>query len=90
MKFVFFDKEEMETDIIIEVLRQEKINYKTREKVVQYICFDEDLPPIVEKVYDITINTDLSHFDFIKKITDKRISQRKKLERCFKKRSAKK
>lgn len=76
MKFVFFDKTEAEADIIVELLSQENIPYVTKEKKLGLLCLDEDDEEhyFGTTIYDIEVKTDLSHFDFIKKLADKRIS----------------
>lgn len=93
MKFVFFDKNDLEADIIKEILSQEGIPHITRERTIAFLMSEEDEDEVndyfVTKSYDIEVRTDLEHFDFIKKLSDKKIAQRKMLERCFSKKSRK-
>lgn len=86
MRFVFCDKSDLETDIITDMLYTEKIPYKVKSKPV-YVCFadeeEEDCECIHKTIYDIYVNTDLEHFDFIKVIAEKKIRERVKLELSY-------
>lgn len=86
MEFVFCNKSKMEMDVITDVLHEENISYKIRKKVVENVFFDDEDDEdfvIIEETYEVHCFTDLEHFDFIKTITDEKIKNRIKLERCY-------
>ena len=92
MKFVFCNKSELETDIITNVLYTEKIPYKVKSKKVHACFVDEEedyCDCMVQTVYDIFVNTDLDHFDFVKEISERKIMDRVKLEFCYMKKARK-
>lgn len=92
MKFVFFDKSNTEADIILRLLIQENMPFYIKRKVTKDIFFGEDDDEdiiICEELFDIHINTDLEHFDYIKSVADKRIENRIYLEKCYLKSSRK-
>lgn len=89
MKFVFCDKSDLETNIITNVLQTEKIPYKVKSKKVHCYFFDEEEDEDnecmvrVANVYDIFVNTDLEHYDFVKTIAENEIRKIVKLEICY-------
>ena len=86
MRFVFFEKDLVETNIIIDILSSENISFQTKAIEIEHVFFDdieEKELIITENLYDIYINTDLEHYDFVKKIADKKIEDRLNLERCY-------
>lgn len=86
MKFVFLEKSDLETDIITNVLYTEKIPYKIKSKEIRACFFDEEEDYCechVHTVYDIFVDTDLEHFDYIKYISEKKIQERVDLEICY-------
>lgn len=86
MKFVFYDKSDLETDIITDILYTEKIPYKIKSKEVDVCFFDEEeeiCDCVVKTVYNIYVNTDLDHFDFVNTIAEKKIMERVHLEFCY-------
>ena len=58
----FLNKTEFETDTIIDFLKQENINYRTR--LVKSGIID---------IYNIEVDTDFNHYMFIKKIADDKL-----------------
>ena len=88
MKFVFCDKSDLETNIITNVLQTEKIPYKVKSKKVHACFYDEEEDDYecmfqVANVYDIFVNTDLEHYDFVKAIAENEIRKIVKLEICY-------
>ena len=84
MKFVFLDNSEYEADIITKVLSQENILFKTKERKLPVYFDDEDDEPCdYMSLYDITCFTDLAHYDFVKKITNKKIDNIKILNKIY-------
>lgn len=88
MKFVFYDKNEVETDIIVNLLNEEKIAHKTKKMFIHrhFLCEedeDDEEFTIIEPIYDIYVFTDLAHFDFIKAVVEKRVANRKQLEEFY-------
>lgn len=81
MKFVFLNKNPVETDIIIDILTNEHIGYKIKEQAVSIISTPFISTELI--TYDIEINTSLEYFDFINKIANKKMKQLLKLERCY-------
>ena len=84
MKFVFPDCNEYEADVITNFLAQDNIPFKTyQRKVPIYIEFEDEEPYDYVNIYDITCNTDLAHYDFVKNITNKKIKTVKELNTIF-------
>ena len=84
MNFVFLDNNEYEADIITKVLSQENILFKTKERRLPlYIDDDDEEPCDFVSLYDITCFTDLAHYDFVKKITNKKIDDVKILNKIY-------
>ena len=83
-EFVFTDNNENEADIITNVLYQENILFKTRQRKVPVYCDCEDDEPCdYMDIYDISCFTDLEHYDFVKSITDKKIERIRTLNKVF-------
>jgi len=92
MKFVFCDKSDLESDIITNVLYTEKIPYKVKSKEIHACFYDEEedyCECMVKTVYDIFVDTDLEHYDFVKAISEQKIMERVKLEFCYMKKARK-
>lgn len=90
MKFVFTDKNSIETDIIIDILTDEHISYKVIEQRVPIIVIPFVFTELI--IYDIEINTTLEQFDFVQFLLKKAIKKQKKifkqinlLEKCYNK-----
>lgn len=90
MKFIFTDKNPIETDIIIDILADEHINYKVIEQRVPIIVMPFVFTELI--IYDIEINTTLEQFDFVQFLLKKAIKKQKKifkqinlLEKCYNK-----
>ena len=84
MKFVFSDNNEHEANIIANFLNQENISFKTSvRKVPIFIDYEDDEPYDFVEIFDITCNTDLEHFDFVKNITNKKIKAIRDLNRIY-------
>ena len=81
MKFVFLDKNAVETDIITDILSTENIRYKVAEKPVTIISMPLMTTEIL--MYDIEINTTLEYFDFVNRIANRKIKELVKLEKCY-------
>ena len=91
MRFVFPDLNEHEADIVANFLDQENIIFKTyRHTVPLYIDCEDDEPYDFMDIFNIVCNTDLAHYDFVKKITDKKIKTIRDLDRIYYTKEAKK
>lgn len=88
MSFNFIDKTEIEADIIANVLQSENIMFKTKRRYIHaYYDGDNDdfelQNPIIIPIYTITAFTTIEHFEFVKKITEDRMQNIKRLNKCF-------
>lgn len=83
MKFVFTDKNPIETDIITDILTDENIHYKVVEQRTPIMTMPFAATELI--TYDIEINTTLEYFDFINKILKEKIGILTKLEICYNK-----
>ena len=73
-------------NIITDVLQEENIPYKLKKILIKNVFIDDDEEEdfvITEELYDIHCFTDLKHFDFVKHISDKKISDRIILEKSY-------
>ena len=84
MKFIFTDKNPVETDIIIDILSLENIPYKVIEQHTSIISMPFVQTEII--TYNIECNTTLEYFDFVKQLAYDKIKQLNKLENCYIKR----
>lgn len=76
--FLLEKKHPIEIDIIVDILKSERIPYKLRAiRQESYFCPSKTLG------YDIEIYSDLEHFDYAKILIQKRISDIGKLEIAF-------
>ena len=86
-KFVFYNKSEVEMNIITDVLYEEKILYKIKKFIVKDFIFNDDEEDedfcIIEEMYNIYCFTDLEHFDFVKHVAYNKIENRMKLEKFY-------
>ena len=90
MKFVFTDKNPVETDIITNILTDEHISYKVIEQRVPIVVMPFVFTELI--IYDIEINTTLEQFDFVNFLFKKAMKKQKKifkqinlLEKCYNK-----
>lgn len=88
MKFIFTDKNPIETDIIIDILTDEHISYKVIEQRVPIVVMPFAFTELI--IYDIEINTTLEQFDFINFLFKKAMKKQNKifkqinlLEKCY-------
>ena len=91
MKFVFVDKNPIETDIIIDILTDEHISYRVQEQRIPIVVMPFVFTELI--IYDIEINTTLEQFDFINFLFKKAMKKQNKifkqinlLEKCYNKR----
>lgn len=84
MKFIFTDKNPIETDIITDILTDEHISYKVIEQRVPIIAMPFVHTELI--TYDIEINTTLEYFDFVNRIANEKMKVLIKLEKCYNKR----
>ena len=80
--FLLEKRHPLETDIIIDILKSEKIPYKL--KTIKQECFF--YPPIIIG-YNIEIYSDLEHFDYVQTLIKKRMSDINNLTMAFNKSS---
>lgn len=93
MKFVFYDKMEYEADIIADILDSEGIKFQTKQYFVEIPMFPDSIEDdefAVSERFDITVNTSVEHFDFVKRLADEKIEHINKLNRCYYKQPASK
>ena len=77
-KFVIEDRGFRETDLIIEILQQERIPYKLKSKKTEG-AFN----PVHVYGYDIWLFTDYEHFLWAKKLINEKICNLNKLEKIY-------
>lgn len=86
MEFVFYDKTQTEADLISTILKEENISYKLKKKVLKtVVCDEEEDEDLIfyEDSYEVRCYTDLEHFEFIKHLATKQLSDRIKLEQMY-------
>lgn len=86
MEFVFYDKSHTEADLISTILKEENISYKMNKKVLKtVVCDEEEDEDLIfyEDSYEVRCYTDLAHFEYIKHLAYKQLSDRVKLERIY-------
>ena len=79
--FVLYDKTEYEMDIITDILEEENISYKTKRHVKEFM--DCPIGKAFIMVYDICVNTNYEHLEFVKFLADKRIKERNHIKNCY-------
>lgn len=88
MKFVFTDKNPVETDIITDILADEHISYRVQEQRTPIMTMPFVSTQLI--TYNIEVNTSLEYFDFINKIAEQKIKLLIGLEKCYNKKCRKK
>ena len=86
MEFVFIDKNKVEKELITDILYEEKIPYKISKQKIEHVFFDEIEEEelfYVEEIFDIHINTDLNHYDYLTYLINKKTKQLDILENSF-------
>lgn len=81
MKFVFVDKNSIETDIITDILAEEHIQYKVLEQHTMVMSMPFMATEIV--TYNIEVNTSLEYFDFINELVNEKIRNYTDLEAFY-------
>lgn len=76
--FLLEKKHPIEAEIIIDILKSEKIPYRLKA-----IRQESLLMPSILLGYDIEIHSDLEHFDYVQTLIKKRISDIGRLEMAF-------
>lgn len=76
--FLLEKKHPIEADIILDILKSEKIPYKLKSIKQESLFF----PPKILG-YDIEIYSDLEHFDYAKKLISERMNHINQLEKIF-------
>lgn len=76
--FLLEKRHPIETDIIVDILKSEKIPYRLKA-----IRQESLLMPSILLGYDIEIHSDLEHFDYVQTLIKKRISDIGRLEMAF-------
>ena len=89
MKFIFPDKNPIETDIITDILTDEHISYRVSTSQITTIYYGYGVTVQTFK-YNIEVNTIIEKFEFIKFLAKKAMKKRKKrfkqiqeLEKCY-------
>ena len=77
--FVLEKRHPIETDIIIDILKSERIPHRIKSIDKRVDFFN---PPVIIG-YNIEIYSDLEHFDYAKKLIEKRIDDINKLNAVF-------
>lgn len=88
MKFVFTDKNPIETDIITDILTDERISYKVVEQHTPIMSMPFVATELI--TYNIEVNTSLEYFDFVNCIANEKMKILTKLEMCYNKKCKKK
>lgn len=89
MIFYFNDKNNFEKHIIEDILSDHHIKHKVITNYMDVGIEEEEDTNIYIVSYDIKVDTSLEMFDYVKWLVDKRIIQVVKLNKCYKKRGAK-